>query len=136
MIWFQYFAKPSRTAPRVVMLPTNFPVGSDPPVPVDALLEASEPPPPSFDPPVLALVVLALVVLALVVLALVVLALVVLALVVVLPAPPEPPAPPSPPPPPSAHPKRVATPSAIQVVPHSHREERFLLMLDFRKLSD
>ncbi|KYF90517.1 hypothetical protein BE17_52890 [Sorangium cellulosum] len=66
----------------------------------------------------------------------VVLALVVVVAVVVLPAPPAPPAPPSPPSPPSAHPKRVATPSAIQVVPHSHREERFLLMLDFHKLSD
>ncbi|WP_437730419.1 hypothetical protein [Sorangium sp. So ce1335] len=53
----------------------------------------------------------------------------------VLPAPPAPPAPPSPPPSPPAHPKRVATPSAIQVVPHSQREERFLSMLHIRKLS-
>jgi hypothetical protein len=110
-------------------------MGSGTPVPVEVVLEASEPPPPSFDPPVPALVVLALVVLALVVLAPVVLALeVVLALVVVpvLPAAPAPPPPPSPPPsPPSAQAESAAMPSAIQAELQSHREERFLFTLDF-----
>ncbi|WP_437593568.1 hypothetical protein [Sorangium sp. So ce1000] len=152
MIWFQYFAKPSRTAPLVVMLPTNFPVGSEPPAPVVALLEeASALPPPSFAPPVLALVVpgspepllvagpTPTVVLALELVFELEFALVfalLLAVAPVLPAPPAPPTPSSTPSPPSAHPKRVATPSAIQAVLHSNREERFLFMLDFRKLDD
>ncbi|WP_437334643.1 hypothetical protein [Sorangium sp. So ce394] len=110
-------------------------MGSGTPVPVDVVLEASEPPPPSFDPPVPALVVLALVVLAPeVVLALVVLAPeVVLALVVVpvLPAAPAPPPPPSPPSPPSPQAASAAMPSAIQAELQSHREERFLFTLDF-----
>ncbi|WP_437746787.1 hypothetical protein WMF39_18295 [Sorangium sp. So ce1504] len=151
MIWFQYFAKPSRTAPLVVMLPTNFPSGSVPPVPVDALVdelvEASPPPTPVVAPPEVALVVAGspelllvagptpVVVLALELLFVPLLELV-LALVPVLPAPPEPPTPSSTPSPPSPHPKRVAIPSAIQAVLHSNREERILFMLDFRKSDD
>ncbi|KYF52714.1 hypothetical protein BE08_13115, partial [Sorangium cellulosum] len=57
-----------------------------------------------------------------------------LTLLLAPPAPPAPPEPSSPPSPPE-HPKRVATPSAIHVVPHSQREERFLFMVHFRKLS-
>ncbi|WP_434046427.1 MULTISPECIES: hypothetical protein [Sorangium] len=107
---------------------------------MDTLLAGSEPPPPSFDPPVLALVVLALVVLALVepaptvpVLALVLMPVLVLALALALvPVLPAPPAPPSPPPsPPSEQPTIVAIPSAIQAVLRSHREERFWFMLKF-----
>jgi hypothetical protein len=33
-------------------------------------------------------------------------------------------------------PERAAIPSAIEVVPHSHREERFLFMPTTRKLKD
>ncbi|WP_438036548.1 hypothetical protein [Sorangium sp. So ce204] len=146
MIWFQYFAKPSRTAPLVVMLPTNFSSGSVPPVPVDALLDAlvdaSPPPTPVVAPPELEVVVpgspelllvagpTPVVVLALELLFALLLELV---LALVLPAPPEPPTPSSTPSPPSPHPMRVAIPSASQAVLHSNREERFLFMLDFRK---
>ncbi|WP_233561224.1 hypothetical protein [Sorangium cellulosum] len=140
MIWFQYFAKPSRTAPLVVMLPTNFsllgepPVPSLPPVPP---FEPPDPPPPSLELPVEELVVpgppAPLVTDAL--LLAVVLPLVVLPELTVLLAAPEPPAPSSTPPSPPEHPKRAATPSAIHVVPHSHREERFLFIVHFRELS-
>ncbi|WP_234022695.1 hypothetical protein [Sorangium cellulosum] len=107
-----------------MMLPTNFSVGSGPPGPVDVLLEASGPP-PSFEPPVLALVVLELA------LALALVLVVVLALVPAPPAPPEPPAPAPLPSPPSEQPTSVAIPSATQAVLQSNREERFLFMSDF-----
>ncbi|WP_437810686.1 hypothetical protein [Sorangium sp. So ce1078] len=126
MIWSQYVAKPSRTAPRVVMLPTNFPVGSEPPAPVDALLEAPGPAPPSFGPPVLELELVFVLVLEF---APVLEFALVLALV--LPAPPEPPPPSPPPSPPSEQPKSAAIPSASQAVLQSHREERFWFMSKF-----
>ncbi|WP_437971254.1 hypothetical protein WMF04_19025 [Sorangium sp. So ce260] len=141
MIWFQYFAKPSRTARFVVMLPTNFSELGAPPLPPVPLAEPPDPPPPSLEPPVVEELVVPEPPVPLVVEPLVLvgpaLALALVLLLVVVPlAPPEPPAPPSPPSPPSEHPNRVAIPSAIQVVPHSHREERFMFMLDFRKLSE
>ncbi|WP_437819863.1 hypothetical protein [Sorangium sp. So ce1078] len=148
MIWFQYFAKPSRTARFVVMLPTNFSELGAPPLPPVPLAEPPDPPPPSLEPPVVEeLVVEELVVpeppvplvvepLVLVGPALALALALALLLLLLLLVPPDPPAPPSPPSPPSEHPNRVAIPSASQVVPHSHREERFMFILDFRKLSE
>ncbi|WP_437283893.1 hypothetical protein [Sorangium sp. So ce406] len=131
-----------RTAPFVVMLPTNFSELGEPPLPPVPVVAPTDPAPPSPDPlaveelvapesPVPLVVVALLAVVP--ALALVVVADVVEEEVVVLSAPPAPPSPPSPP---SEHPKRVATPSAIPVVPHSHLEESFLFILDFRELDD
>ncbi|WP_433926142.1 hypothetical protein AB3662_24770 [Sorangium cellulosum] len=130
-----------RTAPFVVMLPTNFSELGEPPLPPVPVVALTDPAPPSPVPLVVEELVVPeppvpLVVAPLLAVEPALALVVVVVAVVVLPAPPEPPAPPSPPSPPSEHPKRVATPSAIQVVPHSHLEERFLIILDFRELGD
>ncbi|WP_437961746.1 hypothetical protein WME76_20305 [Sorangium sp. So ce119] len=129
-----------RTAPFVVMLPTNFSELGEPPLPPVPVVVLTDPAPPSPVPVVVEELVVPEPPVPLVVAPLLAvvpaLELDVEETVVVLPAPPEPPAPPSPPSPPSEHPKRVATPSAIQVVPHSRLEESFLFILDFRELGD